>query len=119
MTTVPLFGDAAPDTDAPPPGVPGESWAVRRFQDRNLRIGHNRTVHRTTFLSDERGVEIPAPACHAGYFAAGRPWWHVYNPTTDRIDCGLCRNSHRGHQSPDDDDAAARQLTLDLGRLAP
>jgi hypothetical protein len=116
--TVPLFGDADPDIDLQaPPGVPGELWAVRQFRHRNLRIGHNRTVHRTAFLDDERGVEIPAPACHAGYFAAGRPWWRVYTPTADRIDCGLCLNSHRGHPQPDNDDAPGRQLALELGQL--
>jgi hypothetical protein len=110
--TVPLFGDAQPEV--PPPGVPGEQWAVRQFQHRNLRIGHNRTVHRTAFLSDERGVEIPAPDCHAGYFAAGRPWWQVYLPTSDRIDCGLCLNSHRGHAAATDDEARGFQLMFDL-----
>lgn len=116
--TVPLFGDAGPDVDLlSPPGVPGEQWASQQFRHRNLRIGRNRTVHRTTFLSDQRGIEIPAPDCHAGYFAAGRPWWMAYTPTADRVDCGLCLDSHRGHSLPDHDDTLGRQLALDLGPL--
>lgn len=116
--TVPLFGDAVPDIDiGPSPGVPGEQWASQQFRHRNLRIGRNRTVHRTAFLSDERGVDIPAPDCHAGSFAAGRPWWKVYTPTTDRVDCGLCLDSHRGHTLPDHDDPRGHQLSLDLGPL--
>jgi hypothetical protein len=114
--TVPLFGDTAPDL-TPPPGVPGEQWATQQFRHHNLRIGRNRTVHRVTFMTDERGVRIPAPDCHAGYFAAGRPWWRVYTPTSDRVDCGLCLDGHRGHANPDHDDAHGRQLALDLGEL--
>ncbi|HVV23641.1 MAG TPA: hypothetical protein VHF06_29660 [Pseudonocardiaceae bacterium] len=116
--TVPLFGDAVPDIDiGPSPGVPGEQWASQQFRHRNLRIGRNRTVHRTAFLSDERGIDIPAPDCHAGSFTAGRPWWKVYTPTTDRVDCGLCLDSHRGHALPDHDDPRGHQLSLDLGPL--
>jgi hypothetical protein len=113
--TAPLFGGAVPDVDLrPPPGVPGEVWAAEQFRHRNLRIGRNRTVHRTAFLPDERGTEIPAPDCHAGSFAAGRPWWHVYTPTSDRVDCGLCLDGHRGHRQPDPDGDLGYQLALDL-----
>jgi hypothetical protein len=116
--TASLFGDPPPDLDvAPPPGVPGELWAAEQLRHRNLRIGRNHTVHRTAFLPDERGMEIPAPACHAGYFAAGRPWWKVYTPTTDRVDCGLCLDGHRGHGHYDRADELGRQLALDLGVL--
>lgn len=113
--TAPLFGDVTQDLDLQPPdGVPGEVWAAEQFRRRNLRIGRNRTVHRTAFLPDERGMEIPAPACHAGSFAAGRPWWRVYTPTNDRIDCGLCRDGHRGHGQLDRADSLGNQLALEL-----
>jgi hypothetical protein len=103
--TVPLFGDN-------PEPLPGEEWAIEQFHHYNLRIGRNRTVHRSTFLPDERGVQIPAPDCHAGYFAAGRPWWKVYTPTTDRVDCGLCLDGHRGHGQQAD--LPGHQLTLEF-----
>ncbi|GGS20590.1 hypothetical protein GCM10010171_11560 [Actinokineospora fastidiosa] len=113
--TVPLFGETAPEADSPPPaGVPGEQWAAGQFRGRALRIGRNRTVHRVSFLPDERGVEIPAPDCHTGYFAVGRPWWRVYTPTTDRVDCGLCLNGHRGRSGPESPEA---QLALPLDTI--
>ncbi|WP_309111218.1 hypothetical protein [Saccharothrix sp.] len=114
--TLPLFGDPAPGPDLDPhPGVPGEAWAADQFRGRGLRIGRNRTVHRAGFVLDERGVEIPAPDCHAGYFAAGRPWWQVYFPTTDPVDCGLCLDARRHSSAPQ---RLPGQLTLDLGDLS-
>ncbi len=110
---VPLFGDSGGLEVEPPPGVPGEEWAVGQFRERNLRIGRNRTVHRVAFLRDERGVEIPAPDCHTGYFAVGRPWWKVYSPTTERVDCGLCLDGHRGRGR--DGDPGPHQLQFNLG----
>jgi hypothetical protein len=41
---------------------PGQLRTIEQFRHRNLRSGRNRTVHRSTFLPDERGV--PAPDCH-------------------------------------------------------
>ncbi|HEX3786151.1 MAG TPA: hypothetical protein VHX38_41430 [Pseudonocardiaceae bacterium] len=96
----------------PPPGVPGEEWAVRQFRGLNLRIGRNRTVHRVAFLLDERGIEVPAPDCHTGYFAVGRPWWKVYAPTAEHVDCGLCLERHRGRGR--ELDAGPHQLELNL-----
>ena len=95
-------------------GVPGEEWAARQFHGHNLRIGRNRTVHRVSFLPDERGVEVPAPHCHTGYFSVGRPWWKVYSPTQDRVDCGLCLDSRRGRDGQDE--GGPRQLEFNLSR---
>ena len=95
---------AARDLDVGSPGgAPGEEWAARQFLGHNLRIGRNRTVHRVAFLPDERGVELPIPHCHTGYFAAGRPWWKVYSPTQDLVNCGLCLDGRRGRHQTDDD----------------
>ena len=98
--------------ESSPGGVPGEEWAARQFHGHNLRIGRNRTVHRVAFLPDERGVEVPIPHCHTGYFAAGRPWWKVYSPTSDQVDCGLCLDSRRGRAQPDE--AGPHQLEFNL-----
>ena len=103
--------DLEQDADGSPGGVPGEEWAARQFHGHNLRIGRNRTVHRVSFLPDERGVEVPIPHCHTGYFAAGRPWWKVYSPTSDRVDCGLCLDGRRGRSQPED---GAHQLEFNL-----
>jgi hypothetical protein len=99
--------------DGSPGGVPGEQWTARQFQGHNLRIGRNRTVHRVAFLPDERGVELPIPHCHTGYFAAGRPWWKVYSPTREPVDCGLCVDGRRGRSGVED---ASHQLELNLPR---
>lgn len=114
--TAPLFGDSGELAGEPPPGVPGAEWAARQFRGHNLRIGRNRTVHRVAFLPDERGVDVPAPDCHTGYFAVGRPWWKVYEPTTERVDCGLCLDRHRGRGR--DHDAGPHQLRLNLDDLS-
>jgi hypothetical protein len=110
VVTIPLFGD--PPAADPPTGAPGEAWAAEQYQGKGLRIGRNRTVHRVGFVIDERGVRIPAPDCHAGYFAAGRPWWQVYSPTSDPVDCGLCLDARR---TTTRSSAPAGQLALDLG----
>jgi hypothetical protein len=97
--------------------APGEAWAARQFAGRGLRIGRNRTVHRVAFVVDPRGVEVPAPDCHIGSFAAGRPWWTVYQPTTDQVDCVLCRTGRRSHPQPDPAELPGGQLALDLPDL--
>jgi hypothetical protein len=116
--TVPLFGDGAPESDSdgaePVAGAAGEAWAARQYQGWNLRISRNRTVHRVAFLVDERGVEIPAPQCHVGSFAAGRPWWKVYARTSDEVSCGLCLTAHRGHRWVGADGTEPGQLAFDL-----
>jgi hypothetical protein len=113
--TVPLFGDADGDLDpVAVPGAAGEEWAARQFRGWSLRIGRNRTVHRVTFLVDERGVEVPAPDCHVGSFAAGRPWWRVYVPTAESVTCGLCLTGHRGHGDAGRGVDEPGQLMLDL-----
>lgn len=116
--TVPLFGDADGELDPEPvAGVAGEAWAARQFRGWSMRIGHNRTVHRVAFLQDDRGVEVPAPDCHVGSFAAGRPWWKVYVPTAESVTCGLCLTGHRGHGEIGRDGSEPRQLMLELGGL--
>ncbi|MGW4094904.1 hypothetical protein [Nocardia sp. NPDC004750] len=117
MTAAPLFGPDPLDMEPEPPsrGAPGEAWAVRQYRGKGLRIGRNRTVHRVAFVEDERGMTIPAPDCHAGYYAAGRPWWMVYGPTTDQVNCQLCLHSHRPGADPARSPAAGDQLALDLG----
>lgn len=113
--TIPLFGDRGTETDLEPAaGVAGEAWAARQFRGHNMRIRSNRTVHRVTFLLDERGVEVPAPQCHVGSFAAGRPWWKVYAPTLEEVSCGSCLTGHRSHRQPAGDCPQPSQLALDL-----
>jgi hypothetical protein len=111
--TVSLFGDGGELDSEPPLGAPGEEWAARQFRGHNLRIGRNRTVHRVAFLPDERGVDVPAPDCHTGYFAVGRPWWKVYEPTMERVDCGLCLDSHRGRGRGAETGSYQLELNLD------
>lgn len=84
-----------------------------------MRISRNHTVHRVTFLYDERGVEIPAPECHVGSFAAGRPWWKVYAPTPEQVSCGSCLTGHRGHRHPAGDDTQPGQMAFDLDEQVP
>ncbi len=115
--TLPLFGAGGPGIDTglePVAGVAGEAWAAQQFRGQNMRIGRNHTVHRVTFLLDERGVEVPAPECHVGSFAAGRPWWRVYAPTPEQVSCGSCLTGHRGHRQPAGDRTQPGQLAFDL-----
>lgn len=114
--TLPLFANGGPDLETVA-GVAGEeAWAAGRFREaQNMRIGRNNTVHRVTFLLDERGVEIPAPECHVGSFAAGRPWWKVYAPTPEQVSCGSCLTGHCAHRQPVGERAQPGQLALDLG----
>lgn len=115
--TLPLFGDGGPDPETdlePVAGVAGEAWAARQFRGQNMRIGRNRTVHRVTFLHDERGVEIPAPDCHVDSFAVGRPWRKVYAPTPEQVSYGSCLTGHRGHRQPAGDGTQPGQLAFDV-----
>lgn len=76
-------------------------------------------MHRVTFVVDERGVEIPAPDCHVGYFAAGRPWWSPYTPTLDPVDRALCLNGRLQHPQPERAELLGGQLALDLTLESP
>lgn len=112
-----LFGEDA-EVEPPSTTVPGEAWAARQYRGRGLRIGRNRTVHRAGFVVDNRDMEIPAPDCHAGYFAGGRPWWTVYTPTTDAVDCALCLNGRRQHPPAEQAELVGGQLALDLALVS-
>lgn len=121
--TVPLPIDAALVDVVPenaPVGVPGEAWATLQYvRAGGLRIGRNRTVHRVTTLDDDRGIAVPAPDCHQGYFPGGEPWHRRFTPTSEPVNCGNCLDKRRGSPTPGAavNGGGAGQLALDLGEL--